>query len=68
LVSCEEAKSAPEPAGEARPEPTRASQEDSSSEDGQPKKSKWPVKTPSQYTVMVVVFAACVFIGYLIGR
>jgi len=30
--------------------------------------SDWPVKSPSQYVVMAVIFVICVFVGYLLGR
>ena len=28
----------------------------------------WPVKTPSQYVMMSVVFVVCVILGYFLGR
>src|SRR5258708_2306236 len=31
-------------------------------------KSKWPVLGPLQRMIMIIVFLACVYIGYLIGR
>ena len=32
-----------------------------------PVASRWPVETSSQYIVILVIFAACVLLGYIIG-
>jgi hypothetical protein len=69
LVSCHEAvpetpQAPPEQTKVPWPEVPLPVQEDPRQE--QP--SRWPVRTPSQNVVLVVIFLACMLLGYLVGR
>ena len=69
LVSCHEVT--PEHTDTNLPEaakPVPASAQASIPEHWGQKKSKWPSLGPLQHVVLIIIFLACVYVGYLIGR
>ena len=50
------------------PQPAPAAAQDPTPDHWREKKSKWPEMGPKHYMIMGIIFAGCVFAGYLIGR